>query len=635
MPYVPSRSPVTFSNEPGPGAFAPLNSLPKRSSAKKSLFHIANDNDDDPDQQEEHSPPPSPPPPSHTRLGPPSVPFPTVSPASPTSVTPAKFASPPIQRTPSSTSIILSNGRPLKSSLKSASSSSIADDMASASRHARALSMPSTPAFGPKNVHFKEKEDGLETVRLFRRTAKPVSVSKPTSDTETETEPELAAFPFPRISSNNFGPSISSLSEIAESSPIPDPNSSPYANVHLESITLPPARPPVLRGTILVRNVVFEKYVGVRFTLDDWTTVSEVLAVYTGPVAALETLAGTNQGRTVGDLIGPSTTSGWDRFNFAIKLEDYEAYLWQRTLFLVIRYSAPGVGEFWDNNSDQNYRMTFRSHAGPVQPERRRGASAPSTTPFLMCAIPASPLASRISPHDEPRPTFVSPQRPPTIPRSASSPIPAANAAIHRLHLRHYAAPAPTLHKTILTNLPLPPPPLGAQRVIHDGQPIVPKPTVLKPPETPTVSRGPTHDKDKDEVDEGFMTGSEEDVVETRPALRPHLSLKISPPSPATVRQVSPVSRTPSPPTRQQGPFPPISEPFSPRSGAGPDESTYTTLPMREREPFSPRSSVGAEDSTYATLIREWCFAQGPDTTFGAGGAIGAQSAVPWVGSMS
>ncbi len=537
---------------------------------------------------------------------------------------------PPIQRTLSSTSIILSNGRPLKSSLKSASSSSIADDMTSASRHARAQSMPSTPAYGPKNVHFKEKEDGLESVRLFRRTGKPVSVSKPTSDTETETEPEPATFPFPRISSNNFGPSISSLSEIAECSPIPAPNSSLYANVHLESVTLPPARPPVLRGTILVRNIVFEKLVGVRFTLDDWTTVSEVLALYTGPVAALETLAGTNQGRTVGDLIGPSMTSGWDRFNFAIKLEDYEAYLWQRTLFLVIRYSAPGVGEFWDNNSDQNYRMTFRSHAGPVQPGHRRGTSAPSTAPFLMSAIPASPLATRISPHDEPRPTFVSPQRPPTILRSASSPIPATNVAIHRLHLRHYAAPASPLHNPIPTNLPLPPPPSGAQRVIHDGQPIVPKPTVSKPPETPTVSKGPTHDKD--EVDEGFMTGSEEDVVETRPALRPHLSVKISPSSPATVRQMSPVSRTPSPPTRQQDPFPPIREPFSPRPGAGPDESTYATLPMRE--PFSPRSGAGPDDSTYATLVREWCFAQGPDT-FSAGAAIGAQSAVPWVGSMS
>ena len=454
--------------------------------------------------------------------------------------------------------------------------------------------MPSTPAYGPKNVHFKEKDDGLESVRLFRRTGKPVSVSKPTSDTETETEPEPSAFPFPHVSSN--------ISEIADRSPIPAPNPSPYANVHLESISLPPARPPVLRGTILVRNITFEKHVGVRFTLDDWTTVSEVLAAYTGPVAAMETLVGTHQGKTVGDLIDSSVASGWDRFNFAIKLEDYEAYLWQRTLFLVIRYSATSVGEFWDNNSDQNYRITFRSHTSLVQPERRRGTSAPSTAPFLLSASPASPLASRIAAHDEPRPTFVSPQRPPSIPRSASSPIPAASIAGHRLNLRHYAAPAPTPLKPVPATLPLPPPPSVAQPILDV------RPNVQKLPEPPASAKKPTDDKD--EIDEGFATGSEEEIAATPPALRPQLSLKITPPSPVNVRQVSPVSPTPSPPPRQQGPFSPI------------------------REPFPPRSGGAADDSTYAALIREWCFAQGPDT-FGAGAAIGAQSAVPWVGGLS
>jgi hypothetical protein len=459
--------------------------------------------------------------------------------------------------------------------------------------------MPSTPAFGPKNVHFKEKEDGLESVRLFRRTGKPVSVSKPTSDTETETEPEPSGFPF----AQKFGSSgSSSLTEIATCSAVPAPDPSPYANVHLESVTLPPARPPVLRGTILVRNIVFEKHVGVRFTLDEWTTVSEVLATYTGPVGPLETLVGTNQGKTVGDLIG-STATGWDRFNFAIKLEDYETYLWQRTLFLVTRFSAPGAGEFWDNNSGDNYRITFRSHVGPVQSERKRGISAPSTTPFLMSACPASPLASRVSTHDEPRPTFAPPQRPPTIPRSASSPIPAASTAGLRLNLRHYAAPTPPPRTPMAVNLSRPPPPSGAPRVIIGGQSTIPS-----HPETPISAEKPA--LDKDEVDEGFGTGSEDgEVAETRPASRPHLSLKITPPTPVTIRQVSPVSPTPSPPPRLRGPFSPMHEPFSPRSEGRPD------------------------DSTYATLIREWCFAQGPDT-FGAG-TIGAQSAVPWVGGLS
>src|SRR5229473_5059997 len=138
MPYVASRSPVSVSCERGPGAFAPLNSLSRSSTPKKSLFHIPNDDDNEQQESPTHSPTRCPPdlPPSHSRVGPPSVPFPSASSSSPTS---SKSSSTPIQRTPSSTGVILANGRPLKSSLKSASSSSIADDMAaSAVRHIRA-----------------------------------------------------------------------------------------------------------------------------------------------------------------------------------------------------------------------------------------------------------------------------------------------------------------------------------------------------------------------------------------------------------------------------------------------------------------------------------------------------------------
>jgi hypothetical protein len=465
--------------------------------------------------------------------------------------------------------------------------------------------MPTTP-FGSKNVHFKEKDDGLESVRLFRRTGKPVSVSKSTSDTETETEPEPSSYPFPHVSQNSFAsPSSSALSEIATCSTIPASNPSPYANVHLESLTLPPARPPVLRGTVIVRNIVFEKSVCVRFTLDGWTTVSEVLATYSGPVGALETLVGTNQGKTVGDLIGSLPASSWDRFNFAIKLEDYETYLWQRTLFLVVRYSAPSAGEWWDNNSGENYRTTFRAHSGPVQPERKRGAAVPSTAPFLMSVCPPSPLASRVAVHDEPRPTFSPPQRTPTIPRSASSPVPVASTPGFRLNLRHYAAPVP-LPRTQVNppDAPRAPSTSEASRVVLGGQI-----STLTPPETPTVEKKELI-SDKDEVDEGFATGSEDgDNAETCPDSRPLLSLKILSPSPATILNASPISPTPSPPPRQHGPFSPIREPFSPRAAGGPGDS-------------------------YAALIREWCFAQGPDT-FGAGATIGAQSAVPWVGGMN
>jgi hypothetical protein len=218
-----------------------------------------------------------------------------------------------------------------------------------------------------------------------------------------------------------------------------------------------------------------------------------------------------------------------------------------------------------------------------------------------LSVCPPSPLTSRVAVHEEPRPTFSSPQRMPTIPRSVSSPVPVASTAGLRLNLRHYAAPVP-LPRTQVSppDAPRAPSSSEASHGVLGGQSIT-----LTPPETPTLQKKVLI-LDKDEVDEGFATGSEDgDNADSRP----QLSLKISTPSPVTILRASPLSPNPSPPPRQQGPFSPIREPFSPRAGVGPGDS-------------------------YAALIREWCFAQGPDT-FGAGANIGAQSAVPWVGSMS
>ncbi|KAI0066386.1 hypothetical protein BV25DRAFT_1820308 [Artomyces pyxidatus] len=471
MPYVlhtrsssTDSSPVTFSKERGPGAFAPLNALPRRA-AKKSLFHIPADDDHEP------SPPPSPPlqtPEDLPLIATAPVPFPSSSPlSSPKTRTVAP--PPPLQRTHSN--IILSNGRPLKPSLKSASSSSLADDMAGSDfprhAHARAQSMPSTPHFGPKNVHFKEKDEGLESVRLFRRTGKPQAVSKNTADdTETETETEHSGYPFPVMHGSPLPP----LTEIASADPVPSEHPSPYANIHVESISLPPSRPPVLRGTVLVRNLSFEKHVGVRFTLDEWTTVSEVLGTYAGPVGPREALAGqlspvspSSHQLTVGDLVG--TAHAWDRFSFAIRLEDYESRLAARTLFLVARFTAPGTGEWWDNNEGKNYRVSFRAKpvAAPVQTIR------PSPSPFLANAV------------QDPRTAFAAR-------RTTSTP-----GIISRLNLRHYAAPAPPSPKT-------PPPPVKKEE--EEGE------------------------------DEGFGTGSEDESAGAKG--RPQLTVEISPPTPTS-----------------------------------------------------------------------------------------------------
>ncbi|KAH9897637.1 hypothetical protein C8Q73DRAFT_641564 [Cubamyces lactineus] len=469
-----SRSSSNFSDERGPGAFAPLGQLPRLN--KKAVFHINNDNDDDnandddrpssyPTYASPYSPinslrlsmntgkfSPSIDPPSRIDippLDPPtSVPFPTSSPLSPPdgrspffpsfSRSTSKPTSPSLPRTPS-TPVILSNGKPLKSSLKSSSSTPNIPDLQV--KHVRAQSAPSTPSI-IKNVHFAEKDSGLETVRVYNRTGKPASLSKPPGEeTETETEAE-SSYPFPLLPSSPIAatPTPALIHEIDPSTerthPIPKPNPSPYANVFLETLALPRTRPPTLRGTVLVRNLSFEKTVAVRFTLDEWQTTSEVLCKHVVSLPGLPPPF--PRARTMGDVAGniatgqaveeEKETSGpaWDRFSFTIRLEDYEAKLSERTLYLVVRYNPSSGGEYWDNNDSKNYRVGFRrAPASPlpspslslgIAHSQQRTFSAPST-------LKTTPTTGSISPFASSR--QLAPPAPPQLTRSMSSPFPA------------------------------------------------------------------------------------------------------------------------------------------------------------------------------------------------------------------
>ncbi|PCH34353.1 hypothetical protein WOLCODRAFT_87441 [Wolfiporia cocos MD-104 SS10] len=406
----------TFSDERGPGAFVSLGTLPR--SHKRAVFSINVDDDDEPSPPPVlRSPSPRPAylnslrlsmntgkfspsvdPPSRIDIparAPDSVPFPTSSPPSrspsPSSTTSTRTPASSLPRTPS-TPIILSNGKPLKPSLKSSSSSPNIAGLAPTRTHARAQSAPSTPAPTHKNVHFAEKNAGLETVRVFSRSGKPASLSKPPGDeTETETEAE-PSYPFPSVHASEKLYEIDDSA--ARSTTVPAPtytaSNSPaaYSHVVLETLALPRTSPPSLRGTVLARNVAFEKHVAVRFTLDDWQTTSEVTARY---VVSLPSLPPPfpQPTRTLGDVVAfaEEGKSGWDRFSFTIRLEDYEYKLVERTLFLAVRYTPVGVGEFWDNNSSQNYRVGFRrvhahpAHA-PITPSAFSAAAMfPSTGP--------------------------------------------------------------------------------------------------------------------------------------------------------------------------------------------------------------------------------------------------------------
>lgn len=684
MPYISVSSPksasrpssISFSSERGPGAFTPLAALPRRrssSNSRKPLFHLPNDLDD----AHDNSPPPSP-------LGPEtpqaeSIPFPTSSPLpSPGIYSPTHDATPkPISRTSSSSTIILSNGRPLKPSLKSSSSSSIADDAVRA-RHSRAQSEPSTPFLGAKNVHFKDKDSGLETVRLFKRTGRPTAVSSPPNpeDTETETEADQNAFPFPRFPASSSSSSIPITeldTESPRSSAVPAKNPDPYANIHLESLSLPPGRPPVLRGTVLVRNIAFEKQVGVRFTLDDWTTVSEVIGTYVGGVAHREAIAGTTSTTTVGDLVGvlaQGSQDPWDRFSFSIRLEDYEARLPERNLFLVTRYTVPGSGEWWDNNGGQNYSVAFRAKAPVVG--RKRGASSPlpSAAPFMASAAPppaqTSPQQAKatFSLPDSPSPAAdstpsppPSSTRPPPLvrspsaplgPKSAYSPITLNPMLATRLNLKHYAAPArvpapPTRTPPVSNSNPTSP----LTRSIIGGQPATvshPDDSELRSPSvdrqsSPTMSSAlglsfmereqfnekenvslPVVEVDGKAEDEGFSSAGEDGEGEVDP--KPQLT---------SSKDTGTVAGRLTPPTTRR--FPPLSVQISHGSNSNsprrsPSPSYIPTPPSqspassRSPSPSSPTlhdpSAMNPSDSTYAAFLRQWCFAAPPRS-----GAIG------------
>jgi hypothetical protein len=275
---------------------------------------------------------------------------------------------------PRSTPILLSNGKPLKSSLKSSSSTSHIPSPPP-TLHTRARSAPSSPLFSsPKNVHFPS--NGLETIRLFSRSAKPAALSADDTETETESETYVArGFPFPRIPPP--APPRYAI-DPSSSSPIPAPDPPPSANVYLESLSLESL---ALSGTLLVRNLAYEKTVAVRFTLDDWHITSEVSAKYLQSLPALP------------DALFPNVKSpSWDRFTFVIRLDDYARTLHKRTMWLVVRYVAPAVtepsalgllsgdtiaGEWWDNNAGNNYKVGFREETDSAVGTRRTVVSAP------------------------------------------------------------------------------------------------------------------------------------------------------------------------------------------------------------------------------------------------------------------
>ncbi|KAF8420157.1 putative phosphatase regulatory subunit, partial [Boletus edulis BED1] len=85
-----------------------------------------------------------------------------------------------------------------------------------------------------------------------------------------------------------------------------------------------------ITGNVRVRNIAYEKWLAIRFTLDCWQTTSEVTARYD---------------KSIQD-------GAFDIFTFTIRLHD----IWSRAILIALRYTVAGK-EYWDNNAGKNYHV--------------------------------------------------------------------------------------------------------------------------------------------------------------------------------------------------------------------------------------------------------------------------------------
>lgn len=222
----------------------------------------------------------------------------------------------------------------------------------------RPVSMPSTPTF-PKAVHF---DAHLEHVRHFLHQEKPSAVSAGSSPVESyDGERE---FPFPQEEAfRSREPPFEW--EINLPNFPRDLDARKHLPVRVERVCLSNDNKNLI-GTVAVDNMSFQKSVVVRFTLDYWETVSEVIAEFNS------------------DVRKKQREEGVDRFIFNIKLVD-QVNLERKLLFFCVRYNVAGQ-EFWDNNHGFNFQVDFNKKAKPQN--GKNGAvrvalprSKPSTAP--------------------------------------------------------------------------------------------------------------------------------------------------------------------------------------------------------------------------------------------------------------
>lgn len=242
------------------------------------------------------------------------------------------------------------SGEVVKSSLKSPRNSSFGSSAGSIV--SPASSIPPTPTYR-NSVHFDHQ---LEHVRLFHKEQKPTAVSREGSPCDTETS-ENEALGQSEYRSSEDERMRSTLVLEAVNIPLRDAMASTQErlgdhDIRLEQVVLSKDGR-VVEGTVLVRNIAFEKWIAVRFTYDWWQTTSEVTAKHSKSIPEENT----------------------DLFSFSIRLPEVTKRIGDKRLFFALRYLAAGR-EAWDNNNGQNYQIRFRTEK-KVQVQAQAPAPAP------------------------------------------------------------------------------------------------------------------------------------------------------------------------------------------------------------------------------------------------------------------
>jgi hypothetical protein len=121
-----------------------------------------------------------------------------------------------------------------------------------------------------------------------------------------------------------------------------------------------------LIGAVAVKNLSFHKLVAARFTLDDWRTTSETVAVHIKDPEVL-------------------SSDSCDMFNFNLDLSDV-ANIGKKVLQLCVRYNVNGR-DYWDNYNGMNYHIEFATIGEDF---------ATSRSQLYVSTTPPCPLAWRM-----------------------------------------------------------------------------------------------------------------------------------------------------------------------------------------------------------------------------------------------